>query len=53
MNSSASNLLFGRYAALLRAKSPVALATVIDGPNVGAKLLVEPDRAPIGTLGHP
>ena len=45
--------LFDRYAALLRAKSPVALATVIDGPNVGAKLLVEPDRPPVGTLGHP
>ncbi|HUS43956.1 MAG TPA: XdhC/CoxI family protein [Ilumatobacteraceae bacterium] len=45
--------VFERYAALLRAESPVALATVIDGPHVGAKLLVEPDRAPIGTLGHP
>jgi xanthine dehydrogenase accessory factor len=45
--------LFERYAALLRAELPVALATVIDGPHVGAKLLVEPDRPPIGTLGHP
>jgi xanthine dehydrogenase accessory factor len=45
--------LFDRFAALLRARQPVALATVIDGPNVGAKLLVEPGRAPIGTLGHP
>jgi xanthine dehydrogenase accessory factor len=45
--------LFERYAALLRAELPVALATVIDGPNVGAKLLVEPDRPPLGTLGHP
>ena len=45
--------LFDRYAAALRAETPVALATVIDGPNVGAKLLVEPDRAPIGSLGHP
>jgi xanthine dehydrogenase accessory factor len=44
--------LFDRYAQRLRAKSPVALATVIDGPNVGAKLLVEPDDA-MGTLGHP
>jgi xanthine dehydrogenase accessory factor len=46
-------MLFERYAALLRAELPVALATVIDGPHVGAKLLVEPDRPPIGTLGHP
>jgi xanthine dehydrogenase accessory factor len=45
--------VFERYAALLRAEQPVALATVIDGPNVGAKLLVEPDRPPLGTLGHP
>jgi xanthine dehydrogenase accessory factor len=26
---------------------------VIDGPNVGAKLLVEPDAAAQGSLGHP
>ncbi len=45
--------LYDRYAALLRAETPVALATVIDGPNVGAKLIVEPDRPPLGTLGHP
>ena len=44
--------LFDRYAALLRAETPVAMATVIDGPNVGAKLLIEPERPPIGTLGH-
>ncbi len=45
--------LFDRYAAALRAETPVALATVIDGPNVGAKLLVGPDQAPAGSLGHP
>ena len=45
--------LFDRYAAALRAETPVALATVIDGPNVGAKLLVDPDGAAIGSLGHP
>jgi xanthine dehydrogenase accessory factor len=31
----------------------VALATVIDGPHVGAKLLVVPDDEPRGTLGDP
>ena len=31
---------------------PVALATIIDGPGVGAKLLVGPDREPVGTLGN-
>ncbi len=45
--------IFEQYEALLRAESPVALATVIEGPNVGAKLLVEPTAAPVGSLGHP
>ncbi len=50
---TAGATLFERYAALLRAEQPVALATVIDGPQVGAKLLVQPGQAPVGTLGHP
>ena len=37
----------------LRAQRPVALATVIDGPLVGGKLLVSTDADPIGSLGHP
>jgi xanthine dehydrogenase accessory factor len=32
---------------------PVALATVVDGINLGAKLLVEPAATPLGTLGDP
>jgi xanthine dehydrogenase accessory factor len=36
---------------VLREQEPVALATVIDGPNAGAKLLVRPGAAPLGTLG--
>ena len=36
----------------IREQRPVALATVVDGPNVGAKLLVEPGAAPIGSLGN-
>ncbi|MEM8747011.1 MAG: XdhC family protein, partial [Actinomycetota bacterium] len=45
---------FARYAELLDAEQPVALITVIEGPNVGAKLLVTTDGDdPIGTLGHP
>lgn len=31
---------------------PVALATIIDGPGIGQKLLVGPDREPVGTLGN-
>lgn len=45
--------LFEHFAALLRSESPVALATVIDGPNIGAKLLVEPEQPTLGSLGHP
>jgi xanthine dehydrogenase accessory factor len=37
----------------LQEEQPVALATVLDGPHVGAKLLVSPDEAPLGSLGHP
>ncbi len=45
--------LFDVLDARLRADVPVALATVIDGPGVGGKLLVGPDLAPMGSLGHP
>ncbi len=45
--------VYERLRAALRAARPVALATIVDGPNIGAKLLVEPDAAPAGTLGHP
>ena len=36
----------------LRSESPVALATVIDGPDAGAKLLVHQDGRQLGTLGN-
>ena len=39
--------------AALDTEEPVALATVVEGPNVGAKLLVGPLRQPLGTLGDP
>ncbi|MGH9132845.1 MAG: XdhC family protein [Ilumatobacteraceae bacterium] len=45
--------IYTELAARIRAHSPVALATVIDGPHVGGKLLVEPDAPPQGSLGHP
>jgi xanthine dehydrogenase accessory factor len=35
----------------IRAEEPVALATVISGPDTGRKLLVRPGRPPVGTLG--
>ena len=33
--------------------TPVALATVTEGPHVGAKLLVRPGAEPLGSLGDP
>jgi len=37
----------------LRDEQPVSLVTVLDGPDVGAKLLVRPGQEPMGSLGHP
>lgn len=45
--------LFSELAALVRANRPVALATVVDGGPVGAKLLVQPDQPALGSLGEP
>jgi xanthine dehydrogenase accessory factor len=36
----------------LREELPVALATVVDGPGQGAKLLVRPGQPPLGSLGN-
>jgi xanthine dehydrogenase accessory factor len=36
----------------LRTQAPTALATMIDGPLPGAKLLVMPDQTPLGSLGN-
>jgi xanthine dehydrogenase accessory factor len=44
--------LYETLAEHLRAQRPVALATIIDGPGVGGKLLVTPDDDPLGSLGH-
>jgi xanthine dehydrogenase accessory factor len=37
----------------LEAERPVALATVVEGPGLGAKLLVRPAQPAVGTLGDP
>src|SRR4051812_39334920 len=37
----------------IRASEPVSLATVDDGPNVGAKLMVTTGGEQMGELGHP
>jgi xanthine dehydrogenase accessory factor len=44
-------MIYETLAARLRAQQPVALATIVDGPGVGRKLLVT-DGDPLGSLGH-
>ena len=43
--------LFDTLRAAIEAEAPVALATVVDGPGVGGKLLVRPEQDPLGSLG--
>src|SRR5258707_1500900 len=43
--------VYERLRDALRESRPLALATVVGGPNIGAKLLVEVGEQPVGTLG--
>jgi xanthine dehydrogenase accessory factor len=45
--------IYDELSRAIRTERPVALATVIDGPGKGAKLLIRPDAAADGTLGDP
>ena len=45
--------LFEVMRSALRADDPVALATVTEGPHLGAKLVVRPGQPVLGSLGHP
>ena len=45
--------IFDALRSALRAEDPVALATVIDGPDAGAKLLVSGNGQTLGSLGNP
>jgi xanthine dehydrogenase accessory factor len=45
--------MFDRLSSAIVEGRPVALASVVDGLGVGAKLLVEPGGEVEGTLGHP
>ncbi len=40
-------------ASAIRSLQPVVLSTIIDGPNVGAKLLAHGDGTSVGSLGDP
>ena len=43
--------IYPQLAAMIRAGQPVALATLVHGPAIGAKLLLRPGADPIGSLG--
>ncbi len=45
--------MFERLREAIAAEEPIALATVVEGPGVGSKLLLEPNAEPVGTLGNP
>jgi xanthine dehydrogenase accessory factor len=47
--------LYQTLAAAIRAEDPVALATLVEGPDelVGGKLVVRPGRSALGALGDP
>lgn len=45
--------LFEQLRDLVRAEQPVALCTIIEGPNTGGKLLIRPGVPAQGSLGHP
>jgi len=45
--------IYEQLAGAVRSERPVALATVIEGPGKGAKLLVHPGQAAEGSLGDP
>jgi xanthine dehydrogenase accessory factor len=44
--------LFSRLRQAIATESPIALATVVQGPGVGSKLLIGPTGASEGTLGN-
>src|SRR6476660_267785 len=51
--SASDGPLFAALRAAVKSSQPIALVTVIDGPGIGSKMLVQPDTAAIGTLGDP
>jgi xanthine dehydrogenase accessory factor len=46
-------ILYDELAEAIRSEEPVALATLMDGPRSGAKLLIRVGGSPAGSLGDP
>lgn len=49
--SEHATAIFDQLRADVDAERPVALATIVEGPGTGGKLLCRPDAAPLGSLG--
>ncbi len=47
-----SREIFDLWVGAIRSGEPVCLVSVIEGQGLGAKMLVRPGIAPVGTLGH-
>ena len=47
-----SREIFDLWVGAIRSDEPVCLVSVIEGQGLGAKMLVRPGIAPVGTLGH-
>jgi xanthine dehydrogenase accessory factor len=45
--------MFDKLSRALTAEDPISLATIVEGPGVGAKMLITLDGETDGTLGHP
>jgi xanthine dehydrogenase accessory factor len=48
-----SQSMYALLSERIRSNQPVALATVVDGPHIGAKLIVTTSEPAEGDLGHP
>lgn len=48
----AATPIFDALRETLRSEQPAALATIVEGPGAGAKLLVRPGQPSLGTLGN-
>ena len=46
-----SDNVFDLWVESIRAGEPVCLLTIVDGVGLGSKMLVRPDKSPVGTLG--
>ena len=53
MTDASATPIYDAWRTAVDAQLPVALATVIEGPNTGAKIVVGEGLDPIGTLGDP